>query len=120
MDISSIATAGFDAAHRIPSYSYCSSPHGHHWDVRVTVTGDLDPKSGWIRGAEHLQAALLALMVEIDNKDLDEMLPGVVSSPLGIASWILDRLALAFPRIVRVTVDCSDGNAGEIRRAPRP
>lgn len=110
MDISSSATLGFDAGH---------GDHGHHWDVEVSVSGDLDPKSGFVRGAELLMPALRELLAEVDHRNLDEMLPGSVASPLGVAAWVLDRLALRFPRIVRVTVDCSDGTSGEIRRAPR-
>jgi hypothetical protein len=47
------------------------------------------------------------------------MMPGVVTSPIGIASGVLERMALHYPRLTSVRVACSDRTEGEVRRAPR-
>jgi hypothetical protein len=72
-----------------------------------------------VRGAEDAPAELRKVTAELQEKNLNEMLEGSTTSPLGIAGQLLDRLALRYPRISAIRVDCSDGTAGEIRRAPR-
>ena len=119
MEIRSIASATFDAQHRIPGFLPCANPHGHSWTVEVEVGGDLDPKSGWARGSEELPRFLDEWTESLHRQDLNDFLPGVVTSPLGIASAALDALALRFPRILTVRVLCSDGTRGEVRRTPR-
>lgn len=119
MEVTSTATGTFDAGHRIEDLARCASAHGHSWLVSVGVTGDLDPKTGWVRGSEALPDSLEGFLRELRGRNLDEMLEGATTSPLGIAAVALDRLALRYPRITVVRVDCSDGTSGEIRRAPR-
>lgn len=113
------ASGSFDAGHSIPDYEPCARGHGHHWDVRVQVSGDLDPRTGWTRGSAPLAGSLRVITEELNGTQLPEMLPGVITSPLGLASYFLDRLALQFPAITRVRVDCSDGTAGVVKRTPR-
>lgn len=41
----------FEAAHRLPNVPHdheCERLHGHSFQVRVTVTGDIDPRFGWV------------------------------------------------------------------------
>lgn len=120
MEVTSSAAGSFDAGHVIEALPRCSSPnHGHSWTVTVTIGGELDPKTGWVRGADTLPESLEGFLRELRGRDLNEMLPGTVTSPLGIASVTIDRLALRYPRIVRCEVECSDGTRGGITRTPR-
>jgi len=119
VELRSIAAGTFDASHRIDGYDPCRFPHGHSWVIEVAVGGDLDPDTGEVRGAAPLADALEAWCTELDNGDLDGLLPGVVTSPLGIATAALDALALRFPRIASVRVACSNGLRGEVSRTPR-
>lgn len=51
-----------------------------------------------------LQAAIRDICVELDGRQLNDMIPGVVPTADGIASWFMERLLLSFPRVTRVTV----------------
>ena len=93
--------------------------HGHSWVLEATVEGDLDPKVGMVRGAETLQQHVTEWCGELNNRNLDDMLPGVVTSPLGIATAALNDLALRHPRIATVRVLCTDGTRGEVSRTSR-
>lgn len=119
MELRSTATATFDAMHVIPGLEVCTEPHGHSWIVEVDVAGELNPKTGWVRGAEDLIPRLETWCRELHRGDLAELLPGVVTSPIGIASSALDSLALKFPNIATVRVFCSDGTKGAVSRTPR-
>jgi 6-pyruvoyl-tetrahydropterin synthase len=119
VEIISCVKASFDAAHRVENYELCSFGDGHTWTVYAFVTGELDPKTGWVHGSVGLPLSLERICHELDRANLDSMMPGVVSTPLGIAANFLERLALQYPRLSAVRVECSDGTAGEIRRTPR-
>jgi 6-pyruvoyl-tetrahydropterin synthase len=119
LELRSVASASFDAQHRIPGYEPCTRPHGHSWIVEVEVGGELEPKSGWVRGTAQLHTAVQDWAAELHLGDLNELLPGVVTSPLGIASAALDALALRFPHIATVRVLCTDGTKGVVSRTPR-
>jgi 6-pyruvoyltetrahydropterin/6-carboxytetrahydropterin synthase len=121
MEISTTVTASFDAGHAIPALEACTRPHGHHFTVAVTVTGELDPKTGWIRGSEALAVAVDLIATELHREDLNSMLPGVIPGPVPLAAYFLDRLAARFPRIVQVEVTQSDHPdvKGMVRRTLR-
>ncbi len=114
------ARSSFDAGHTIPELEACARPgHGHHYDVEVAVVGDLDPKTGWPRGAEDLPIHLDLVCGELRGEDLTAMIPGVATSALGIAAYIQERLLLRFPRLLSVGVECSDGTRGTVKRTQR-
>lgn len=120
MDTSISAKATFDAGHTIPKLERCARPnHGHQWTVFAAVSGDLNPDTGFPRGAEKLPDSLDKLAAELSGESLDELLPGVTSSPLGIAASFLEKLVLFYPNLTSVEVICSDGLGGRITRTPR-
>lgn len=119
METSITATARFDASHTIPDLERCSKLHGHSYTVHVTSTGDPDPKTGWPRGTDDLPKTLEDLTFELNRRNLADMLPGVVTSPMGIAAAFAERLVMHFPRITTVKVECSDGTMGRVKRTPR-
>lgn len=87
----------FDAGHRTALPPLCSlSPHGHRWEVRaVAEAPDLVT----------LMDQLQAIASELQNRDLGEMLPGVPSTPAGIAAYVRERINLGVPTLVSVSVD---------------
>ncbi len=115
METSITVSAGFDAAHSIGE----EMVHGHHWDVYVEVSGNMDPKTGWPVGTEKLPTQLEGLATLLTGRSLDTALPGTTTSPLGIAMVILDRLSGRQPNITQVRAVCSDGTEGTVRRPLR-
>lgn len=104
---------GFSASHVVQNHSTCGKLHGHRWSIEVTFEGPLSPQSGMVVDHGELGQALRDVCVEFDRRDLNGMLPGVVPVPEGIAGYVRERLLLAFPGIVAVTVDC-DGYAATL------
>ena len=98
VDYAYTARASFDSSHRVPGYPGCDYPHGHTWNVAVTVTGALEPDENDIRRvnlSEDIVYDLTLVIDEIDGRDLDAMLPGISTIPEGVAAWILERLPVA-------------------------
>lgn len=85
----------FDAGHLWLSEdpeSSCHRPgHGHRYRIRAQADGRLTvPLADKIN---LLRREMRRLRAELDGTVLDTMLPGVQSTPEGIAAWVLERLS---------------------------
>jgi 6-pyruvoyl-tetrahydropterin synthase len=101
-------SAVFDAPHRVPGHSICGENHAHRWTISVTTEGGLDPRKILVVDHGEFQAALDAIAGELRNRDLTDMLPGVTTTPEGLALYVQERLILNWPRLVEVAVAMGD------------
>lgn len=111
MERFSVYYAGFSSAH-VGGISHTKAdprPHGH--DFRATVEARLDE-------TQEINEALFSLVSEFNGRTLEEMMPGAATDATGVASWIMERLSLRFPSIVRVSVEAA-GHHGYVIREPR-
>jgi 6-pyruvoyl-tetrahydropterin synthase len=98
----------FEAAHQIDGHSLCGWNHGHRWTIEVTIAGQLDPKKVHVVDHGELVAALGAIVNELRGRDLNDMLPGVVTTPEGVGLYVRERLILAWPRLAYVKVSMGE------------
>lgn len=55
----------FDAAHSLPDYDGpCANLHGHRWTVRITLSGEIDEKTGMIVDFVDLKRAMKHSIVD--------------------------------------------------------
>ena len=97
----------FEAAHRLPNVPAdhkCARLHGHSFYVRVTVTGPVDPKLGWVIDLADVTLAFAPLLARLDHYYLNEIegLENPTSEML--AQWIWARLLPALPMLTAVEV----------------
>ena len=85
------ARSSFDATHQ----DLLESPHlhGHRFHVEVTEQTEVTTK---------VRESLEAVCAELHLHRLDEMLVGGAQTGQGIASWILERLLINHPKIIRI------------------
>jgi 6-pyruvoyltetrahydropterin/6-carboxytetrahydropterin synthase len=94
---------GFDAAH----YLGGSAPenarlHGHSFYVDVTLRGEPDPKTGFLRDLGEVKAALEAIRETLDHRLLNEV-EGLSNPTLeNLARFIFERAKKALPEVCRV------------------
>jgi 6-pyruvoyl-tetrahydropterin synthase len=119
MDVMTAYSARFDASHYIKGWAGHDRVHGHSFEVLVVLEGDINPATGIVRGGETLKGYVDDLVRELNGQDLGDMLPGVTPGPTGLAAYFMERLAIWFPTISTVTVRCSDGMRGGIKRSRR-
>jgi 6-pyruvoyltetrahydropterin/6-carboxytetrahydropterin synthase len=104
----------FEAAHRLPFVPVdhkCHRLHGHSFRVEVHVTGEVDPRAGWILDFSELKAAFKPLHAILDHNYLNEV-PGLENpTSENLAAWIWDRLELTLPGLSHVVVreTCTSG-----------
>jgi 6-pyruvoyl-tetrahydropterin synthase len=96
-------TQTFSAAHRSDG-RLC----GHNYTVSVTQ----------VEENRDIVHALASIIAELDERQLEDMMPAATTTPAGIAAWFVERLALRFPRLVRVTVAPNEKERVSVMRDP--
>lgn len=109
----------FEAAHhlpKVPEGHKCRRPHGHSFTLEVHVSGDLDPKTGWVMDFADISAAVKPLLARLDHHDLNGI-PGL-ENPTSemVAQWIWRELAPSLPLSAIVVRETA--SAGCIYRGP--
>ncbi|HEY5547132.1 MAG TPA: 6-carboxytetrahydropterin synthase QueD [Gemmatimonadaceae bacterium] len=108
------AEFSFEAAHRLPNVPpdhKCARLHGHSFHMRVTVTGPVDPKLGWVIDFADVKKAFTLVGAALDHRYLNEIegLENPTSEVL--ARWIWDRVKPSLPLLsaVEIRETCTAG-----------
>ena len=101
----------FEAAHRLPNHpGKCRQPHGHSYELVVTVDRPVEPASGMAIDFSDLKRVVRGEVVDrLDHRDLNEEMDNPTAEL--VAVWIWDRLADKLDGLVEVelheTSNCS-------------
>ena len=104
----------FEAAHRLPNVPEghkCARLHGHSFFVRLTITGEVNPETGWLMDFDDIKNAFAPLLDQLDHHYLNEV-PGLENPTSEIlAKWIWDRLKPELPELdsVEIRETCTVG-----------
>ena len=74
--------------------------HGHNYRLRVTLGGTFDTEAGVVTPYEQLRNALESVHSELDHRNLNTEVPGLVDLPItteSLARYIFGRLATNLP-----------------------
>ena len=100
-------TVQFEAAPllpRLPKSHKCRRLHGHSFKVDIVVSGDCDPKLGWLMDYADITAAFKPIWRKLDHRYLNEI-PGLDNpTSEGIAEWIWKRLKTKLPLLTEIVV----------------
>jgi 6-pyruvoyltetrahydropterin/6-carboxytetrahydropterin synthase len=105
----------FEAAHFLPS-APAGHPnariHGHSFNVRVTIEGKPDPKTGLVFHFDDLEAAIKEVRTLLDHQFLNEI--EAIGAPTleNITVWIWNRLVRHVPGLYEVHISrpsCHEG-----------
>ena len=96
-----LASRALDDADNARVYGQCYRPHGHNYFVEVTVSGALDPATGFSADLVELDSVVQRLLLDrVDHYDLSNAVPeldGVVTTGENLARAFWDWLAPALP-----------------------
>ena len=98
----------FEAAHRLPMVPpdhKCARMHGHSFVVEVMVSGEADPRTGWLIDFGDITAVVEPLLKsELDHRTLNDV-PGL-ENPTSehLCFWLWERLAARIPGLDAITV----------------
>jgi 6-pyruvoyltetrahydropterin/6-carboxytetrahydropterin synthase len=107
MQIELRKTFQFEAAHllpRLPRTHKCRRLHGHSFKVEIAVSGDCDPRLGWLVDYADLSAAFKPIWQKLDHYYLNDI-PGLENpTSENLAVWIWRRLRRRLPLLTEVVV----------------
>jgi 6-pyruvoyltetrahydropterin/6-carboxytetrahydropterin synthase len=107
MNVELRKTFQFEAAHLLPllpKSHKCRRLHGHSFKVEVAVSGECDPKLGWLMDYADIAASFKPLWEQLDHRYLNEV-PGLENpTSENIAAWIWERLKPGLPLLTEVVV----------------
>src|ERR1017187_8836375 len=100
-------TFQFEAAHllpHLPKSHKCRRLHGHSFVVEIVVTGECDPRLGWLMDYADISQAFKPILDRLDHYYLNEV-PGLDNpTSENIAVWIWQELKPRLPLLTEVTV----------------
>lgn len=103
-----------EAAHRLPNLPpghKCGRLHGHSFRIRIYITGEPDPATGWIVDFADLKGMFTPIFDQLDHHYLNEV-PGL-ENPTSehLARWIWQHLQPSLPALSKVLVaeTCTTG-----------
>jgi 6-pyruvoyltetrahydropterin/6-carboxytetrahydropterin synthase len=96
---------GFDAAHYLNAGAAENRRlHGHSFYVEVTLRGEPDPRTGFLRDLGDVKRVLDSLREELDHRLLNEI-EGLGTATLeNLARYIFSRAKAALPEVARVKI----------------
>lgn len=101
-------TFSFDSAHYlplVPAGHKCGGMHGHTYTLKVFISGDPEPHSGWVIDYTDLKKGIKPLIEVLDHKILNDV-PGLenpTSEQLSI--WLWNKIKPVFPGLIRIELN---------------
>ena len=97
----------FEAAHHLPNVPEghkCGRLHGHSFLVRLYLTGEVDPHTGWLIDFSEVKSIFNPIYDQLDHHYLNEIegLENPTSEVL--AKWIWDKVKPLLPILSKVEI----------------
>ncbi|MGA7161847.1 MAG: 6-carboxytetrahydropterin synthase QueD [Bacteroidota bacterium] len=97
----------FEAAHLlpyVPEGHMCRRLHGHSYVIQIYVSGNIDPKVGWVMDFGELKEVAKPVIDQLDHHYLNEI-PGLENPTSEVlARWLWKRLRPLIPKLSKLVV----------------
>jgi 6-pyruvoyltetrahydropterin/6-carboxytetrahydropterin synthase len=95
---------GFDAAHYLDAAPSASNRrlHGHSFYAEVTLKGEPDPKTGWVRDFTEVNAVLDTIRSKLDHQLLNEIAGLGPPTLENLSRYIFGEAKARLPEVCRV------------------
>ncbi len=104
----------FEAAHvlpNVPAGHKCGRLHGHSFNVRLYISGEVDSQSGWIMDFGDIKAIFKPIYDRLDHYYLNDI-PGLENPTSEVlAKWIWRELKPTLPQLsmIELKETCTSG-----------
>lgn len=104
----------FEAAHLLPNVPEghkCGRLHGHSFFIRIVVSGDVDPITGWIIDFGDIKKVFRPVYDRLDHYYLNDI-PGLENpTSENLAKWVWQELKPVLPELSRIEIKetCTSG-----------
>jgi 6-pyruvoyltetrahydropterin/6-carboxytetrahydropterin synthase len=96
-----------EAAHRLPHVPEdhkCARLHGHSFQITLHVTGDVDPRMGWILDFAEISRAFEPVHALLDHRYLNDVAGLDNPTSENLARFVLERIRLPAGQLSAVSV----------------
>jgi 6-pyruvoyltetrahydropterin/6-carboxytetrahydropterin synthase len=103
-----------EAAHRLPNVPVghkCSRLHGHSFRIELHVSGEVDPRTGWVMDFADLKEAFQPTYDRLDHNYLNDISGLENPTSENLARWIWNEMKPKIANLSRVTIHetCTSG-----------
>ena len=104
----------FDSAHRltgVPEDHKCARLHGHTYRLRLIISGDPDPITGWIMDFGDIKKVFNPILEQLDHHYLNDI-PGLENPTSEVlAKWIWEKTKPLLPGLsaIELKETCTSG-----------
>lgn len=98
----------FDAAHflpNVPDGHKCKRMHGHTYQLKVFIEGELDPTFGWVIDFKELKEVIVPIIKEMDHHVLNEI-PGLENPTCELITvWLWNKIKPQIPLLTQIELN---------------
>ncbi len=104
----------FEAAHLLPNVPdghKCGRLHGHSFFIRIVVSGEVDPHTGWIIDFGDIKKAFKPIYDRLDHYYLNDIAGLENPTSENLAKWVWQELKPVLPELSRIEIKetCTSG-----------
>jgi 6-pyruvoyltetrahydropterin/6-carboxytetrahydropterin synthase len=88
----------------LPESHPCSRLHGHSFRVEVSISGEIDPRSGWVLDFADIEAAWRPVHAALDHRYLNDIAGLENPTSENLAVWLWQQIRPALPGLSQVKV----------------
>ena len=104
----------FESAHllpNVPAGHKCGRLHGHSFFIRIVVSGEVDPHTGWIIDFGDIKKAFKPIYDQLDHYYLNDIEGLENPTSENLAKWVWLKLKPILPQLSRIEIKetCTSG-----------
>lgn len=104
----------FEAAHRLPNVPEnhkCARLHGHSFQIKISIEGDVGNTTGWVMDFSDISAAFEPIRKRLDHYYLNEIEGLENPTSETIAQWVWLKLKPSLPFLTQIEIreTCTSG-----------
>tara|TARA_Y100000780_G_C13575109_1_gene374477 strand:+ start:223 stop:579 length:357 start_codon:yes stop_codon:yes gene_type:complete len=92
----------------LPDGHPCKNIHGHSFKITITVTGNVDNKTGFVMDFGDIDETFNPLLSKLDHSYLNDIEGLENPSSENVCQWIWERLAPSLPGLSQIEIKETD------------
>ena len=104
-------TFSIEAARSLPNLSDdhpCKKVHGHSFKITITISGEIEPQTGFVLDFNDITTAFKPIKKQIDHVYLNDINGLENPSSENLCIWIWNKLLKALPTINQIEIKETD------------
>lgn len=88
----------------LPDSHPCSRLHGHSFQIKLTLRGDLDPRLGWVMDFDAIDSVWQRIHAQLDHRYLNDIAGLGNPSSENLTVWLWQALQQDLPQLHAIAV----------------